>query len=142
MATVIPLGREAVIYYGTADGAAANLIGNARDVTLTMDGATADGTSRGSGGWTDTRLVRKDVSISFSITNETTGTYSAVWGALNTAFLADTPLAFHCKHATGQTGLLGDFLITKFERGEPLGDIQSWNVELKLTLVYRAPSWA
>ena len=162
----IPLGKDARLYYvkgGTGkpdvleqtDFTETNYFVGVKDLTVTLDKEAADVRRRRTGDWYDYREAHKDLSLAFDVQvvsvddcsgqqNELTqieilrelyadGTYDnevaiALWACSD-------PIA-------GGAGPAADFIITKFDRAETLGEGQVYSVEAKVTLMHcRIPSW-
>ena len=150
---VIPLGKDAVLYYGTAGGgkAATGSLTGARDVTITMERDEADASRRAYPGWHDQRAGMKNLRISFELAGTSTdpvGTEDTELDIIRGAYLTGayngaTGIALFAKaEDTGGEGMYGDFIITKFDRNEPLNDIQSYSVEAVMTLIHgNTPAW-
>ena len=165
----IPFGKDAVIYYDTADGTQPldedKFFSGIKDVTITMEKDEADASRRRFPGWHDQRVGMKNLRVSFDIVGTTVDGVSGAIGynevtvidILRALWLTDlynavTGIALYIRSAgvepaaaddyTGE-GPWGDFLCTKFDRNEPLGDLQSYSVEMTMTLIHgTTPAWS
>lgn len=147
------LGLDAKIYRLTtgsraawpATEAPANLseITNVRDVTVNMTKAEADATTRGSGGWKQTVATLKDASIEFEMVWDTADTH---FTAIQESFTSqNSPIALAILDGVSTTadtqGLWADFMVTGFEKTEPLEGVQMVKVTVKPTYSAVAPEW-
>lgn len=134
---VFPLGKDAKLYLGEAGAelAAMDPIADARDVTVTLEAAVADVTTRGNRGWRATVPTLRECTVEFEM--------SAVDGStaaktLRQAYLAGTLLelaALDRDVATpGSNGPKGTFGITGFNRGEPLEEGIAISVTAKMAV--------
>lgn len=135
-----------------------------RDLTITIEKDDVDVTRRRSHGWEDSRESVKRLSVSFDMpatfdadveqdairTIRKTfgnGTYDGAQAVSGICFYmlsskADNVLDEPGPQAVAGNGICADFLVTKFERAEPLGDQQIYSVEAKMTQVHnRIPAW-
>lgn len=140
----IPLGKDAKLYYGEPGGAAANIIAGAVDVTVVLEKDDAEVTRRVSAGWEDRRESIKRLSITFNLLCVVSaGTEFNVLDVLRKTYMSGTynavgakaGIALHvCNDlvANGGAGPLGDFILTRFERAETLGEGQMYNAEAKM----------
>jgi hypothetical protein len=139
-----------------------------RDATITLEKEIVECQRRRTHGWEDTRESFKRLSISFDMPNVydggveqaaivvirntfLSGTYNAA-GAVSgiccyaLASKAGAVAGEPGPQAVAGDGICADFIVTKFERGEPFGDVQGYSVELKMTqahcgTVSRIPAW-
>ncbi len=154
------LGLDAVAYYlasgtrstwGAADsdgiheGAApAELteMGNVTDVTLGLSKGEADATTRSADGWRLTRGTLKEGEVNFDMVWDPTDT---AFNAIFKAWLNNTPIAMafldQAKSVDGATGLWADFDVIKFEKQEPLENVQKVSCSIKPTRSSVAPEW-
>ena len=160
----IPFGKDAVIYYDTANGTQAlnknQYFSGVKDVTVTMEKDEADVSRRAYPGWKDQRVGMKNLRVSFDIVGvsvDGVGTEDDELDILRALFLTNLydaviGIALFIR-ATGVepaadadyvgAGPYGDFLCTKFDRNEPLGDAQSYSVEMVMTLIHGVtPAWS
>jgi len=135
-----------------------------RDLTLTLEKDDVDASRRRSHGWEDSREAVKRLSISFDLpATFDAGVEQAAWTTLRKTFFNGTYdglqavsgicfYALSCKSAAvadepgpqspDGEGICADFIVTKFERAEPLGDIQIYSVEAKMSQMHgRIPAW-
>ena len=112
------------------------------DVTLAIDKAEADATTRAMGGWKAIVAKMKDASIEFEMIWDTA---EAAFTALQDAFLNDTVIGIACMDAAiatvGSEGLKADMCVTRFHRVEPEEGAQLVQVTLKPTYSDTAPAW-
>ena len=163
----IPFGKDAVIYYGTAGsipGDEEYYFAGIKDVTLTLERDEADASRRAYPGWHDQRVGMKNLRVSFDIAGATVDGVGGsdhneveVIDILRVLFLTaiydgDIGIALYIRSAgvapaadadyTGE-GIWGDFLCTKFDRNEPLNDLQTYSVEMVMTLIHgTTPTWS
>lgn len=134
----IKLGMDAKLYYGTAGTTASSLIDNVKDLTLNLSTQETDVTTRGNGGWVATKATLKEGSVDFSMVWDTS---DAAFTAIQTAFFANTALAFLVLDEEDGQGLDADFSVTNFTRNENLTDAITVDVTIKPTYSTRAPEW-
>jgi hypothetical protein len=165
----IPLGRHAVLFYGPPGSApdGSKYVDGVVDLTATIEKDDTEVTRRQSGGWEDSRETIRRLRLSWSMPvvvldygvygyNEVTATSDLFNTFLSGVYqgTGDTGIALHAvsnvlTYASGVGhfsvkgwGLLGDFIITRFERAENLADAQIWSCEAKVTQVQgRVPAW-
>jgi len=165
---LIPFGKDAVIYYCKCAGAQPSdeefFFAGVKDVTVTMEKDEADASRRAFPGWHDQRVGMKNLRVSFDIagvtvdgveagqSNEITGLDIIRALYLTDLYDAETGICLLIRAAgvepaadddyTG-SGMWGDFLCTKFDRNEPLNDLQSYSVEMTMTLIHgTVPAWS
>ncbi|MEX0744243.1 MAG: phage tail tube protein [Phycisphaeraceae bacterium] len=135
------LGMEAKLYFADAllDGdtvtpgtATWNEIDKVKDVTLNLETAEADMTTRGNNGWRATRATLKDGSIEFEM-NWAPG--NTAFEAIRDAWLAagEIPIAAMSGDidTEGEEGLVANMSVTNFSRNEPLEEGMTVSVTLK-----------
>jgi hypothetical protein len=138
----IKLGMNCKAYFGTAGSTAATLIDNIKNVSINLETAEADVTTRGNNGWRATVGTLKDGTVEFEM----------VWNTADPAFVAikgawfnATALAlafFDGVPGTGAaSGIDADYSITNFSRTENLEEAVMVNVTAKPTYSTRAPTW-
>lgn len=154
---VIPMGREARLYYGPP-GSIPNPLSleftGIRDLTITLEKESVETQRRTTGAWEDTRESIKRLKLSFDLVNVIaggteptqltlmrktfiTGTYDGLGAGTGIALYAKS------KEATGGGGPEADFIITKFDRAESHGDQQVYSIEASMTQVHgRQPTWS
>ncbi len=159
---IIPFGKDAAVFYDTADGAAPTFTQlkqffGCKDVTITAEKDEADGSRRRFPGWHDQRVGMKNLRLSFEVQavtvddvasrNELAGIdiLRALW--LTDLYDSRTGIALYPRASENAItdaagGFSADFLMTKFDRNEPLADLQSYSCEFVLTLTHgRVPTW-
>ncbi len=130
------LGMNAKIYQGAELAAlgAMTEITNVKDVTLGMEAAEADVTTRANSGWRGTAAALRTATVEFDVVWKTS---DASFDAIRSAFLASTLLEFGImdgdRAVSGVQGLVGSFAVTAFNRNEPLEEAITASVTLKLT---------
>lgn len=132
------LGMDAKLYYGPESTALASLTEqpNVRDLTLTLEKAEADVTTRANSGWRATTGTLKTATIEFEMVWKTNDSGFATF---KDAFLSTSDLlslaALTGDSATSDTeGLHGDFSITGFTETQALEDAILVSVTAKLTV--------
>lgn len=150
MANVLGLNCKA--YYQTTGtraawpgtGAAPNLslMGNVRDVTLNLERAEADVTTRTNAGWRAIKPTLRNGTVEFEMVWDTS---DAAFTAMKNAYFNDTTIACAfldgLSTTSGSQGLWADFEVTNFSRGEALEDAVKVNVTLKPAYSSVAPAW-
>jgi len=132
------LGLEGKLYYGDAGSLASNELKNAKDVTLNLEAAEADVTTRGNNGWRATVAALKDASVEWEMVWDTE---DAGFVAIKNAYFAGGPIALAILDGADGEGLDADFAITSFSRSEPLEEGMSVSVTAKPTYSTRSPQW-
>ncbi len=140
----IKFGMQGRIYRNTGTYAAPvwNEIQNVRDVTLNMETAIADVTTRGNNSWRAEAGTLKTASIEFDMiwddTNDDVVAVQAAFLAGGTLDLAvlDGPVA-----TSGSQGLRAVCMVTNFSRKEPLEEAMSTSVTVKPTYSANPPYW-
>lgn len=137
------LGIKCKIYHGTAGTQAATLLKFAQDATTTIEREEHDATVKDID---DLELIVagiKKFSFDFKLVYDPADTSFI---ALQTAFLANTPVAFlildGLKATAGTQGPDGDFYITKFQRNEEVKGLMTYDVSIKPALTSRTVVWA
>ena len=136
MATTEIIALDAKAYYSTTalDGTNVNSVSwvemtNISDATLSLTKEVADGTTRGNNGTRKNVGTILDVEISFTIDADTS---VAWWTAIKDAYTGNTtvPLFFGDADETsaGSDGPAGNFIISSFTRGEPIGGVLTYEV--------------
>lgn len=133
----IVLGLNAKLFRGTAGTQGAMEMTNVKDVTLSLETGDADVTTRATQGWRASVATLKEGSLEFEMNYDTA---DADFTAIQTAFLANTPLAFFVSDGAGN-GLDADWSITAFNIEQPLEEAMSVSVTAKPTASTRAPAW-
>ncbi len=130
------LGINAKIYQGPAATAVGALteITVVKDVTLNMEAAEADITSRANSGWRGTAPALRTATVEFDLIWDTS---DGSFDDMRAAFLSSTELEFAVldgdRGTSGVQGLVASFAITAFNRSEPLEEALTASVTLKLT---------
>ena len=137
----VRLGMNAALYRGVAGSTAGTLVGNVTDVTLNLEQAEADVTTRGNDGWRATVGTLKDGTVEFEMIWDTDDDdFQAFFDAWmdNTAIallVLDAPIA------DGGEGLNADFMVTNLSQTQPLEEAIRASVTCKPTYSTRAPAW-
>ena len=162
--TIIPFGKDAVIYYDTAGAQALvkeQFLSGTKDVTVTMEKDEGDASRRKYPGWHDLRVGMKNLRLSFEVQGvsfDDVGTEDTeLHTVIRQLFLVDLydstiGIGLYIRSTgvipasesdnVGQ-GMYADFLCTKFDRNEPLVDLQTYSVEMAITLIHGVtPTWA
>lgn len=137
----IKLGMEAKLLYkvgGQTGGGAWTELGNARDVTLSLEAGEADVTTRANSGWRATLATLKEASVEFEMVWDTE---DAGFTAIKNAFFQNDPIGLQILDETAGQGLQADFSITNFSRSEALEEAITVSVTAKVTYSATAPSW-
>jgi hypothetical protein len=140
----IKLGMDAKLYRNTGTYASPtwDLIGNVKDLTLSLETGEADVTTRGNGGWRATVATLKDGSLEFEMIWDTEDTD---FTAIRTAFIGNTAVEMAVLDGlvatTGSQGLRASFMVTNFTRNEPLEEAITVSVSMKPTYSTNAPAW-
>ncbi len=134
----IRLGMDAKIYFGEAGSTATEEMANVKDVTLSLEAGEADVTTRANGGWKATAATLKDASVEFEMIWDTE---DPGFSAIQQAFFGNQPLALAILDGESGSGLDADFVITKFDRNEPLEEAITVSITVKPTYSTRAPEW-
>ncbi len=159
--TIIPFGKDAAIFYGVPGAIPAVLasrLNGAKDVNVTMDKDEGDASRRAYPGWRDLRVGMKGLRVSFElqgVTEDSVGTEDDELDLIRATFLTDLydgsgdiGIALYIRAERAATanlagGMWSDFLITKFDRNEPLTDLQTYSVEAANTIIHGiTPTWS
>jgi hypothetical protein len=132
------IGLNCKLYVGAAGSLATTEIGNVRDVTLNLEVAEEDATTREAQGWEVTELILFSASLEFQILWKTT---DANFTTLRTAFFAKSAVALAALDGAAGQGLDADFKISKFTRTEPIKGIVVADITAKPVFLTRAPTW-
>lgn len=136
----VRLGKDAKLYRGAAGAQATTEMGNVKDVTVTLETATADVTTRGTSGWRAKKPTLKEMSVEFKMVDKSE---NADITAIKTAYLAGSPIALWAKDAADGEGPDADFYITSFGREEGLEDAVIYSVKAEACDDSgRAPTWS
>lgn len=137
------LGIDGKIYRntGTYGSPVWNEIPNCKDLSLNIEAAEADVTTRGNGGWEAVAAALLKGSIEFGMLYDTS---DADYTALQTAFLARTAIEFAVMDGSMTSGAHKGFRMTcailKFGRSEKNTEAMMTEVSLKPTYAANAPS--
>ena len=138
----VRLGLDARLYFGPENSGATTEITNVKDLTLNLEKAEADVTTRAGNGWRATVGTIKDASIEFQMVWDSA---DAGFTAIRQAFLDDTPLDFRVLSGDGTDpeaeGLLATCEVFAFTRNEALEEAITVDVTIKPTYADNAPSW-
>ena len=141
------LGLDAKIYRNTGTVAVPifNLIENVKDVTLSLEKALADVTTRAAQGFRQEIGTLKEVEVTFQMVWDGT---DDDFTAIKDAFFDGTQIHFAVMDGdvdtTGKQGLQAFFIVSAFTRNEPLEDAITVDVTLRLALPDNAadqPLW-
>lgn len=138
------LGLEGVLHRnaGSYGSPSWNEMPNVKDLTINLETAEADVTTRGNNGWRATVATLKDGTIEFQ----------SVWDrddddlqAMFDAFLNRTSIEVLALDGpvseSGSEGLRATVMVTKFTKEEPLENAQMVSISLKPTYSDHAPAW-
>jgi len=134
----VKLGMKAVLKYGPAGSTATTVLGNVRNVTLSLESGEADVTTRANQGWRATAATLKDGSVEFEMVWDTD---DAGFAAVRSAWFSSAPIALAILDGPSGQGLDADFVVTSFSRSEPLEEAITASVTAKPTYSTRAPAW-
>lgn len=138
------LGMDAKLYRNTGSYATPtwDLIGNVRDVTLSLESGEADVTTRGNAGWRAKVATLKDASIEFEMVWDTADNDFV---AIRDAWLNNTTLDIAVMDGdittSGSQGLRAICMVTRFSRSEPLEEAITVSVTMTPTYSANAPTW-
>ncbi|NBB84212.1 MAG: hypothetical protein GVY28_12510 [Alphaproteobacteria bacterium] len=124
------LGMNGKLYHGTSGSTATTEITNVQDVTLQLEAAEADVTTRGNSGWRATAATLKEATLEFTMLWQPS---DSAFAAIRDAFLNSTDIALLALDQASGEGLDADFTITSFSRGEPLEEGMTVDVTAKLS---------
>ena len=109
-----------------------NEIDLARDVTLNLEASEADVASRGNSGWRATRAALRDAGVEFDLVWDSD---DAELEAIRDAYLNGTEIGLAVMDGdiatAGSEGFGTNFVITGFNRGEPLEEAVTVSVTAK-----------
>lgn len=138
----IKIGFEGKLY--RQNTTAWDEIPNVKDLSLNIDAAEADVTTRASSGWKATIGALKDAQVEFEMVYDTTDTDQT---ALRTAFLNRTAVQMlvldgaYDVAAGGSQGLQAYFSVLKFEIPQNQADAMTVKVTIKPAYAATAPAW-
>lgn len=132
------LGKDARLYISaTAEDALGSLavMNNVKDLTLSLEAAEADVTTRANAGWTGITPSLRTAEVTFDMVWKPA---DAGFVIFKDAFLSGDSIEMAVldgdKSVSGSQGLKASFGITGFSRSEPLPDAIIVSVTAKLTL--------
>jgi len=140
----VKLGLNGKLYRNTATHGSPSwsVLGKVRDLSLTMDKATADVTSRDNNGWRAKLPTLKEAVLEFDMVWDTA---DAGFSALQGSYLNDTLIEFAVMDGDITTplteGLVATFGVTKFDKKENLEEAQMVSVTLEIAPATDAPEW-
>ncbi len=132
MAQKFRLGMKGKLFHGPggSTGVPTNELGNVSDVTLTLDAAEADVTTRANSGFRATVSGLKECTIEFTMMYRPSDTG---FKAIREAWYSGDPIHLAALTSATGEGPVGDFSITGFSRSEPLEEAITYDVTAKLT---------
>ena len=132
MAQKFRLGMKGKLFHGPggSTGVPTNELGNVSDVTLTLDAAEADVTTRSNSGFRATVSGLKECSIEWTMMYKPG---DAGFKAVREAWYSGDPLHLAALTSATGEGPVGDFSVTGFSRSEPLEEAITYEVTCKLT---------
>jgi hypothetical protein len=123
---------------GQGGGGTWTTLTNVKDVTLTLETAEADVTTRANAGWRATVATLKEGTVEFEMVWDTA---DAGFTAIRTAFLTNAIIGLQVLDGDSGQGLQADFMVTSFTRNEPLEEAMTVSVTAKITYSDDPPSW-
>lgn len=137
------LGLNAKLYRntGTHGTPVWNEVANVKDLTLNLEKAEADVTTRGNNGWRATVGTLKDASIEFQMVDDDADDDFAAFSA---AFFGNTSvevLVLNGGISEVSEGLRATVQVLNFSRSEPLEEAVMVDVTLKPSYATYAPQW-
>jgi len=139
------LGMDCKLYRntGTYGTPVWNLVDNCRDVTLSLEAAESDVTTRGNAGWKATVATLRDAGLEFEMVWDSA---DADFTDFQTKFLTNATLEMLILDgvetvASGSQGLRATMMITKFSRKESLAEAVMTSVTMKPAYATNAPAW-
>ena len=137
-------GMNAKLYRNTGTYAAPvwGEMGNVKDVTLSLEKAEADVTTRANAGWRANAATLKNASIEFEMVWDTG---DAGFTAIQQAYFGNTAIEFAVMDGditvVGTQGLRATMEVFNFSRSEPLEEAITVSVTLKPTYATNPPEW-
>ena len=132
------IGHAARLFGGTAGTTPSTEIAHAKDVEVSVDIDTVDGTDRSNNGWKDNLPDLKDATLSFVLVYDSADTN---YSAIKSAAMSGTPYAFKPSNGNGG-GLDADRTFNKFKENQKNGEVINAEVEAVIYCSNRNPSWA
>jgi hypothetical protein len=132
MAQLFRLGMKGKLYHGPggSTGVPTTELSNVKDVTLTLDAAEADVTTRANNGFRAVVSGLKECSIEFEMQYKPS---DPGFKAIREAWYTGDPIHLAALTSEKGEGPVGDFSITGFSRSEPLEESIKYSVTAKLT---------
>ena len=138
------LGKDAKLYHNSGSYASPTWveIENVRDLSLSMERADTDITTRGGGGWRQSVATLADGSVDFQMVWDTSDTdFTAIKDAFTGASTIEFLILDGSQAVAGSQGLRATMAVTGFSRNEGLEDALTVDVSLKTAYAANAPSW-
>lgn len=138
------LGMNAKLYRnaGTYASPTWTLIGNVKNLTLNLESAEADVTTRSNAGWRATVPTLKDASIEFEMVWDTADTnFEAIKDAFLTNATVEMLVLDGLVATVGSQGLRATCNVVSFTRNEQLEEALMVNVTMKPGFSANAPAW-
>mgnify|MGYP001175745469 CR=1 FL=1 len=130
----IVLGLNAKLYYGTSAGSYTEMT-NVRDLSLSMETAEADVTTRASDGWRQSVATLKDASLEFEMLWDTAdGGFSAMESSFNNGTAVFFRITDGDQTTSGTQGLDSEMMVVGFSRNESLEEAITVSVTAKPTV--------
>ncbi len=132
MAQKFRLGMKGKLFHGPGGttGVPTTELDNVSDVTLTLDAAEADVTTRANSGFRATVSGLKECTIEWSMMYKPG---DAGFKAIRKAWYDGDPVHLAALTSEHGEGPVGDFSVTGFSRSEPLEEAITYDVTCKLT---------
>ena len=126
------LGMKGKLYYGAGGttGVPTTELDNVSDVTLTLDAAEADVTTRANKGFRATVSGLKECTIEWTMMYKPG---DPGFKAIREAWYSGDPVHLAALTSENGEGPVGDFSITGFKRSEPLEEAITYDATAKLT---------
>lgn len=134
------LGMDAKAYRGSAGDNVGDmtLLTNVTDVTINLETAESDVTTRGNNGWRATEPTLRDGSVDFEMI---AADGDADVAAIQAAFFNTTLIGMAFLDEENGDGLVADFKVTNFTRSEALEEAIRYQVTVKPAFSQRSPEW-
>ena len=126
------LGMKGKLFQGAggSTGVPTTELKNVKDVTVTLDAAEADVTTRANSGFRATVSGLKECTIEWEMQYMPS---DAGFKAIREAWYSGDPIHLAALTSANGEGPVGDFSITGFSRSEPLEEAIKYSVTAKLT---------
>ena len=126
------LGMKGKLFYGPggSTGVPTSELDNVSDVSITLDAAEADVTTRANSGFRATVSGLKECTVEFTMMYKPS---DAGFRAIREAWNSGDPIHLAALTSEKGEGPVGDFSITGFKRSEPLEEAITYDVTAKLT---------